>query len=105
MVGALCGGGCSRQEAPAYRHILFRPQFSEGLTSASASLETPYGLIQIGWECKGRRMEGGLKVPLNTYADFEFLAPGTLYEGKKSRSFEGRGKIRISPGDYRLSRR
>lgn len=89
-------------EEPAYRHILFRPQICEGLTSVSASLETPYGLTAIEWESKRRRMEGRLVVPPNAYADFVFPSSGTLRNGKKSESFQGTGKLRLLPGEYRF---
>lgn len=89
-------------EKPAYRHILFRPQPCEGLTHASASLETPYGLAAIEWEAKGHHMEGRLLVPSNTYADFEFYSSGTLTDGKGFKSSQSTGKTRLLSGDYRF---
>ncbi len=66
-VGGIAPGGL----APAYRHILFRPQFCDGLQYASTSFETPYGRAEIKWETEADTMAGQLKVPSNAFADFQ----------------------------------
>lgn len=90
------------QEAPGYRHVLFRPRRCEGLGSAGAVLETPYGEVAIEWEDKGKWLEGTFRVPSNAYADFEHNASGTLYRGKTPESFRSRGKVRVESGEYRF---
>src|SRR5256885_16797178 len=54
--------------APGYRKILFRPRPGGGLTSASASHETPWGTAAISWRITGGRLRGAVTVPPNRTA-------------------------------------
>ncbi|MFA6959701.1 MAG: family 78 glycoside hydrolase catalytic domain [Opitutaceae bacterium] len=93
-------------EAPAYRHIVFRPQPAEGLTSAAAELETPYGRAAINWEVLRGKLKGEVIVPPNTFADFTLGAPGVKYaitlDGRKVKVREGVSGLpsRLSSGHY-----
>ncbi len=89
-------------DAPAYKHILFRPQLSPGLENASASLETPHGKTEIEWQCERGEMEGRITVPAQSYADFVHTTKGKLIEGKTTKTISGNGRLRLSPGDYRF---
>jgi alpha-L-rhamnosidase len=70
--------------APGYRKILFRPRPGGGLTSASASHETPWGTASISWQLADGQLEVAMTVPPNCTATAELpdqppvgLAPGT----------------------------
>lgn len=71
---------------PGYKHFFIRPLPGGPLTSASAELETPYGLAKSAWKLDGKIMSGEVIVPPNTTATLEYpgnakppmeLAPGT----------------------------
>lgn len=90
-------------KAPAYRHILFRPQPSQGISSASASLETPYGLAAISWKSQRKKLTGKLTIPSNTFADLECPTSGIITpQGRKKFSLES-GTNRLHPGHYNFS--
>ncbi|XHR29782.1 MAG: family 78 glycoside hydrolase catalytic domain [Chthoniobacteraceae bacterium] len=90
-------------ERPAYGHILFQPQLCEGLDSASAALETPYGKVSIQWQTEGKTMRGRLVVPPNSYADFapKFEHWEVLEMGNKDAAdAQNYTPIRLLPGSY-----
>ena len=53
---------------PAYRHALIHPQPGGGLTTARATLATPYGELASAWTISGGRLELAVTVPPNTTA-------------------------------------
>ncbi len=55
-------------EAPGYRHILVRPQPGGGLTSVSASHQSPYGQVAVAWTLEGGRFDLTVTVPPNARA-------------------------------------
>lgn len=59
-------------ENPGYKHILIRPLLGGPLTSASASLETPYGMASSAWTKEGDKLKMTLVIPPNTTATVEF---------------------------------
>jgi alpha-L-rhamnosidase len=70
--------------APGYRKILFRPRPGGGLTSASASHETPWGRASISWQIAAGQLHVAMTVPPNCTATADLpgqpptdLAPGT----------------------------
>jgi alpha-L-rhamnosidase len=70
--------------APGYRKILFRPRPGGGLTSASASHETPWGRASISWQIAAGELHVTMTVPPNCTATADLpgqpptdLAPGT----------------------------
>jgi len=70
--------------APGYRKIVFRPRPGGGLTSASASHETPWGRASISWQIAGGELNVTMTVPPNCTATADLpgqpaahLAPGT----------------------------
>ncbi|MGN1095861.1 MAG: alpha-L-rhamnosidase C-terminal domain-containing protein, partial [Eubacteriales bacterium] len=70
--------------APAYREIDFRPAYNCGLESAHASIKTPYGLAESGFEIKGGKAVISITVPSS--------CRGTLYlDGEK---------ISLAPGHH-----
>jgi alpha-L-rhamnosidase len=55
-------------EAPGYRHVLVRPQPGGGLTSVSASHESPYGPVASAWTLDKGRFELTVTIPPNARA-------------------------------------
>ncbi|MFE7846738.1 family 78 glycoside hydrolase catalytic domain [Microbacterium sp. NPDC057407] len=56
--------------APGYRRLRIAPQPPRrGLTSASATLNTPYGRAASGWEISDGRIKVTVKIPAGTSAD------------------------------------
>ncbi len=54
---------------PGYRRARIAPRPGAGLTSASASLETAYGMLKSAWRLEGRRFVLDVAVPANTSAE------------------------------------
>jgi alpha-L-rhamnosidase len=69
--------------APGYREILFRPRPGGGLTSASATHESPYGRVAIAWLTRDGHLEVSVEVPTATSAvlDLPGQAPRQLGSG------------------------
>lgn len=57
--------------APGYEKILFRPMPGGGLTSAGATLETPFGEAAIDWSLERDEMFVRLSVPVGTTATLD----------------------------------
>jgi alpha-L-rhamnosidase len=56
------------EAAPGYKHILIEPHPGGGLTNASTSVESMYGLVASGWEIADRKITLKIEVPPNTTA-------------------------------------
>ena len=56
------------EAAPGYSHILIQPRPGGGITSVSASHETPYGKVASAWTRADGRFELQVEVPPNTKA-------------------------------------
>ena len=69
--------------APAYRRSRIAPRPGAGLTSARASLETPYGTLASAWRLDGGRFALDVTVPANTSAEV------TLWNTRIDRAREG----------------
>ena len=54
--------------APGYRELLVRPVPGGGLTSASARLDTPYGLASVAWRLASGRFLLDVEVPFGAAA-------------------------------------
>ncbi|MET0715562.1 MAG: family 78 glycoside hydrolase catalytic domain [Mycetocola sp.] len=66
--------------APGYRRLRIAPQTPRrGLTSASATLETPYGTAASGWNIVDGQLHLSVTVPVGVTADI-FLPSGTHHE-------------------------
>jgi alpha-L-rhamnosidase len=53
---------------PGYKHIIMRPQPGGGLTSATAELQSMYGLIRSDWSQENGVFDWHITVPANTTA-------------------------------------
>lgn len=54
--------------APGYKEFVIAPKIGGGLTSASASLESPYGTIRSAWKLDGDTVLLEIEAPANTKA-------------------------------------
>ncbi len=55
-------------ESVAYKHSLIQPHPGGGLTSAKATLESPYGKVASGWQIKDKSLIVDVVIPPNTTA-------------------------------------
>jgi alpha-L-rhamnosidase len=55
-------------QAPGYKRTLFRPRPGGGLTSASASHDSPYGRVSSSWSLSAERFRLVVEIPPNTTA-------------------------------------
>ncbi len=53
---------------PAYKRLIIRPRPGGSLTSARASLDTPYGRVQTDWNTKDGKFALDVTIPVNTRA-------------------------------------
>ena len=56
------------EAAPGYKHILIQPRPGGGLTHASASVKSGYGLVASDWEIADGKLTLKVEVPANTTA-------------------------------------
>jgi alpha-L-rhamnosidase len=63
--------------APGYKHARVAPQPGGGLTSASGTLETGYGILKSSWHIDGGMMKLEVTVPPNTTATIRLPRTGT----------------------------
>ncbi|MGD9931389.1 MAG: family 78 glycoside hydrolase catalytic domain [Mangrovibacterium sp.] len=56
------------EEQPGYKAIRIKPQVSNKLTHAKATLETYYGKVSSAWERIGGRLNLNVEIPVNTTA-------------------------------------
>jgi alpha-L-rhamnosidase len=95
-------------ERPGFKHVLLAPQPGGGLTSASATHETPYGTVSSAWTLDGDRFEWSVTLPANTTATVRVPAKPqqTLTEGGQPVSVVRREKdaaiLEIGSGRYRF---
>jgi alpha-L-rhamnosidase len=75
-----------RPTTPGYRTFLVDPRPGGGLTSASAALRSPYGLIETAWRIDGASTELTVTVPPGTTAEV------ALPDGSRER---------VGPGSHR----
>jgi alpha-L-rhamnosidase len=84
--------------APGYRKILFRPRPGGGLTSASASHETPWGGASISWRITDGELHVAMTVPPDCTATADLpgqpptdLTSGTHHAVVRLKSFASDG--------------
>jgi alpha-L-rhamnosidase len=79
------------EAAPGYKHILIAPRPGGGLSSASTSVDSMYGLVASGWEIADGKMILKIEVPANTTATVR--VPGAKLE---SVTDEGKSLVGLS---------
>ncbi|MCA9731805.1 MAG: family 78 glycoside hydrolase catalytic domain [Deferribacteres bacterium] len=101
--------------APGYKHILITPHRGGGLTQASATFKSMYGMIESGWEWKNGTMNVYVTIPANTTATV--VLPGAkladVKEGKSkvakakgiasAQDVSGGIKLQVGSGNYNFS--
>lgn len=98
--------GIDRNHAsPGYKQIRIAPQPGGNLTSAAATLESPYGRIASAWKIENGRMRMDVIIPPNTAAVVVFpqAAGATVTEGGKEVRTEKAGSdatLNIGSGSY-----
>ncbi len=104
-------------EQPGYKRIVMRPQPGGELTSASAQLRSPYGLIRSAWTLKDGVFTWEITVPANSTATVyvpaadgaevrEGDAPAAEAEGVRFLRREGGAAVyEVGAGSYRFSAR
>ena len=89
---------------PGYKTIRIAPVPKEPLTSAAASLNTPYGKVASSWEVKGNEFHLQVVVPPNTTA--KVVLPGTPESIEETNSIKlitneaGNDEFLVQPGTY-----
>ena len=94
----------------AFKKIRLRPMPGPGVTAASASLQTPYGLVKSAWKQDGNAFTMDVTVPANTTATVhvpaksrEDVTKGADAEGVKFlRHHNGRAIFETGSGAYRF---
>ncbi len=75
--------GINPDEAnPGYTHIHIRPQMVDGITWVKASKDTPYGLLEVNWERKGKDLVMEVNVPVGSTATIHLNEEIHLTSGK-----------------------
>jgi GH35 family endo-1,4-beta-xylanase len=96
---------------PGYKHFFVRPLIGGPLDSASAELETPYGIAKSGWTKNGRELTIDAVVPPNSTATA--VLPTTeiknvLINGKPLSDHSGKVvadeglSVELAPGTYQF---
>ena len=82
--------------APGYKHILIAPRPGGGLTRASTSVASMYGLAASGWEIADGKLTMKIEVPANTTATVRM--PGAKLEdlSEGGKALAGRGDISMA---------
>lgn len=93
---------------PGYKRARIAPRVGGGLTSARASLETPYGSLATAWRIDGQQFLLDVTVPVNTTA--EVTLPNTRVDRvqESGRQVEGQQRgtdviVVIGSGQYHFS--
>ena len=81
------------EASPGYKHILIQPRPGGGLTQASASVESMYGLVASGWEIADGKMTVKIEVPANTTATVRLPKAKLEDVSEGGKPLAGRGDI------------
>lgn len=96
------------EDRPAYKHIILQPKVGGKIGYAKGSFESPYGVIESGWEKTGKGYVYRVSVPANTTASLNLQASDIskvkVLKGKEGvgpfRSLEGRVMAELKSGTY-----
>ncbi len=92
-------------EEPGFRLAVLKPQSDVRLAWAKGVYLSPAGEYRCGWEISEDKITYEIRVPFGACADFilEQGLNGVLLNGAVSNELEREGKIRLMPGDYRIT--
>ncbi len=91
---------------PGYKHILIEPQPGGGLTAVRATLDSPYGLIEVAWQLTDQDFRLNVTVPTNSHATIRLPATtlAQVREGgqsiTKGQLADGDAVIQVEAGRY-----
>ncbi|MDO6719825.1 family 78 glycoside hydrolase catalytic domain [Psychrosphaera sp. 1_MG-2023] len=88
---------------PGFSHFEVAPQFNLKLSSASGSLATPNGEINVSWKVAGKKLELKVVVPKNTRANIvlpELKNNVLILNGEKGMGTE---LVNLKAGEYVIS--
>jgi len=89
---------------PGYKHILIRPIVGGGLTSANATIGSPYGNITSAWSLREGNLILNVTIPTNTTATVYIRADSNQPDGVKFLRSEGQSKVyEVQSGQYTFS--
>jgi alpha-L-rhamnosidase len=71
----IIGGINTYDSAPGYKKIKIMPHVGGGLTNATTTYQSNYGLISSNWLSKGGRFQLDVQIPANTTAVVYIPAP------------------------------
>ena len=93
------------ESGPGYKKIVIKPQPGGGFTSATASLQTYYGMVRSGWKKDGTKLTMTVEVPPNTSATVYVPAANAnaVLEGGKSLATAGLTAAGTEPGYVKLT--
>lgn len=93
-------GGIKPDETqPGFRNVLLQPHFVPGLDQFQASHQSPYGLIESGWERNGDRLVYKAVIPANSTASLRLSlnAEEELYvDGSRVKQGESKRDAHVS---------
>ncbi len=100
---SVIGGIDSDEDAAGYRRSIVRPRPGGGLTHASVSQMTPYGMLSSSWVLEGRRISLDVVVPHNTTATVVLPVGNIVENDGLTFVFNGEGQAAEAPsGAYRF---
>lgn len=71
------------ENAPGYKAITIKPVLGKGLTSASASYQTPYGTVTSSWLIEGGKIKFEYEIPANSTATISLPVTKDVMENGK----------------------
>ncbi len=104
----------TEEESPGYKEINIKPSIGGGLTDASATLESNYGLITSMWQKQGETLNMQVSIPPNTKATIYLMTtseqsvtesdnPLNESDGIEILGKEGEYlKVKVGSGDYQF---
>lgn len=100
------GGIFPDENIPGFKHIIFKPNFVDGLNSFEAKHKSPYGEIVSGWERKNGKILYKVTIPPNSNASLYIRNKDTFSSSPKEISTvkEGLYKvIQLEAGSYSIT--
>jgi alpha-L-rhamnosidase len=91
--------------APGYKEIIIQPHPDKRLTFARTNFNSPYGLIESGWELSNDLLNIKVKIPANTTATIRLPKAklGSIIEGAKPLSAKSFPNVRQDGDDVVIS--
>lgn len=82
-------------DKPGYRNIIFCPEPAKGITYASYSNVTPFGLASISWRINSEKFFTAVEVPVGSTAIIHIPAGGAENVTESGKKISGRSGIKL----------